>query len=292
MLIVDSQVHLWAHGRIVGPESAHHRQEDAFSKDDMLVEMDAAGVDRVIIVPPGWVAVPTGGGPNDHALLAAQERPDRFAVMGKLRLDQPETSGPLIAGWKAQQGMLGMRLVFNKEFRHLLANGTADWVWPRLEEAGIPIMVLAPGVLDDVERIAQRHPDLRITVDHMAVPRDTRGPDAFGQVPQLVAMARHPNLSVKASGMPGNSLEPYPFRDVEPYIHRVFDAYGPQRVFWGTDFTRMPCSYRQCVTHFTEELPWLAGTDEALVMGEAVCRWLGWPVPGDGSAAAAGRKRD
>jgi hypothetical protein len=30
-------------------------------------------------------------------------------------------------------------------------------------------------------------------------------------------------------------------------------------MFWGTDITRMPCSWRQCVTLFTEELPWLKG---------------------------------
>lgn len=278
MVITDSQMHLWAGGRVVTAESAHHLQSTAFTKDDALKEMDAAGVHRVIIVPPGWANVPPGGDANDHALLAAREHPNRFAVMGKLRLDQPETSRPLVATWKGQQGMLGMRLVFNKEFRHLLADGAADWVWPQLERAEIPVMLLVPNMLDHVETIAQRHPGLRITVDHMAVPRNTKGPDAFRQVPQLVALAKYPNVSVKASGMPGNSCEPYPFRDVETHIRRVFDAYGPKRVFWGTDLTRMPCSYRQCVAHFTEELSWLTGEDMELVMGKAVCQWLGWPL--------------
>ncbi len=45
---------------------------------------------------------------------------------------------------------------------------------------------------------------------------------------------------------------------------------------WGTDITRMPCSWRQCVTLFTEELPWLKGRDLELVMGRAVCDWPGW----------------
>jgi hypothetical protein len=30
---------------------------------------------------------------------------------------------------------------------------------------------------------------------------------------------------------------------------------------------------------FTEELPWLSGRDRELVMGRAVCDWLGWPLP-------------
>ena len=59
-----------------------------------------------------------------------------------------------------------------------------------------------------------------------------------------------------------------------------FDAFGPDRMFWGTDITRMPCSWRQCVTVFTEELPWLKGRDLDLVMGEALCNWVGWRLPG------------
>ena len=56
---------------------------------------------------------------------------------------------------------------------------------------------------------------------------------------------------------------------------------GPTgQMFWGTDITRMPCSWRQCVTVFTEELPWLKGRDLDLVMGEALCNWVGWRLPG------------
>jgi len=64
---------------------------------------------------------------------------------------------------------------------------------------------------------------------------------------------------VKATGAPGYSTGSYPYRNIHDDMHRIFDAFGPDRYFWGTDITRMPCSYRQCVTMFTEELPWLAG---------------------------------
>jgi hypothetical protein len=37
---------------------------------------------------------------------------------------------------------------------------------------------------------------------------------------------------------------------------------------------------RQCVTVFTEELPWLQRRDLELVMGEALCNWVGWRLPG------------
>src|SRR5208282_2752408 len=51
---------------------------------------------------------------------------------------------------------------------------------------------------------------------------------------------------------------------------------APHRMFWGTDITKMPCSWRQCATMFTDELPWLSEEDKRLIMGEALCAWWGW----------------
>ena len=79
--------------------------------------------------------------------------------------------------------------------------------------------------------------------------------------------------------MPAYSAGVYPYADVHEYIRRAYDAFGPERVFWGTDLTKLPCSYREAVTMFTEELPWLKGADREWVMGRGLCQWLGWPIP-------------
>jgi hypothetical protein len=84
-----------------------------------------------------------------------------------------------------------------------------------------------------------------------------------------------------AISRPGYAEDAYPFRSFHEHLHRCFDAFGPDRMFWGTGITRMPCSWRQCLTLFTEELPWLKGRDLELVMGEALCKWIGWPAPRD-----------
>ena len=65
----------------------------------------------------------------------------------------------------------------------------------------------------------------------------------------LLPLAKLPNVAIKATGAPGYSAEQYPFRDIHDGLRRIYDAYGPDRFFWGTDITRMPCTYRQCVTH-------------------------------------------
>ena len=95
----------------------------------------------------------------------------------------------------------------------------------------------------------------------------------------MLALARYPNVAVKLSGAPSYSTAPYPYRNIHGYLQRIFDAFGPDRCFWGTDITRMPCSWRQCVTMYTEELPWLRGRDLERVMGAAIVDWLGWKRP-------------
>lgn len=79
--------------------------------------------------------------------------------------------------------------------------------------------------------------------------------------------------------MPCYSTEGYPFRNRHRHIRRVVDAYGPRRVFWGTDLTRLRCPYRQAVTLFTEELDFLSSDGKEWIMGRGIAEWLGWPLP-------------
>ena len=103
-------------------------------------------------------------------------------------------------------------------------------------------------------------------------------PDVFSHFPELLRLAGFPNVAVKATAAPAYATDRYPFRSVHDHLQKLFDAYGPDRMFWGTDITRMPCTWRECVTMFSEELSWLQGRDRDLVMGHALCNWLGWPV--------------
>ena len=135
-----------------------------------------------------------------------------------------------------------------------------------------------PEELNVVDDIAERHPGLRIAIDHLA--RRFRATDeaAFPNMDGLVALARQRNVAVKASGMPAYTTDVYPYRRVHAYLRSTYDAFGARRMFWGSDLTKLPCSYQQAVTMFTEEIPWLVGDDLRWVTGRALCEWLGWKV--------------
>jgi L-fuconolactonase len=272
MQIVDAQVHIWAANRASRPSPTSGRSEphrhEPFSAANLLAEMDAAGVARVVIVPPSWQ-----GDRNDLALEACRQHPDRFAIMGRLDVDRPNAAA--LAIWRAQRGMLGLRFTI-RPGHAWLEDGSAAWLWSGAERHGLPIMLSCPGMLPLVDGIAERHPELRLVIDHLALAR-AKDAAAFADLPNLLALAKRPNVAAKASALPCFSSDPYPYRNLHPYIRQVFDAFGPRRLFWGTDLTRLPCSYRQAITFFTEELPFLSEADKEWVMGRGVCEWLGWP---------------
>ncbi len=271
MQIVDAQIHLWGSGL---PSNQSHWQVTHFTPEEAIALMDEGGVDAAVIHPPGWDPRST-----EMALQAVTDYPGRFAIMGALPLDRPE-SRERIAIWRHQPGMLGLRYGFLTDpAKRWLADGTLEWLWTEAEKAGVPIAMLATDSLNEIGGIAERHPGLRLTIDHLGGRGGTsqeKDAAAMTHMPALLALAKHPNVAVKATGVPHYASEPYPFPALHRYLRQVFDAFGPERMFWGTDISKMKCSWRQCVTMFTEELRWLKGRDLELVMGEAICAWWGW----------------
>ncbi|MBS0641757.1 MAG: amidohydrolase family protein [Acetobacteraceae bacterium] len=271
MQIVDAQIHTWGTGL---PSNMSHWQVTHFTPEEAIKLMDEGGVNAAVIHPPGWDPNST-----EMAFKAVRDYPGRFAILGSLKLDDPASRGR-IAGWRSQPGMLGLRYTFLHDPARLwLADGTIDWLWAEAEKAGVPIAMLATDSLREIAGIAERHPGLKLTIDHLGGRgglTTLKDDAAMTHMPQLVALAKYPNVAVKATGAPGYSSGPYPFRSMHGYLKQIYDAFGPQRMFWGTDISKMPCSWKQCVTMFTEELPWMSEADKRLVMGEAICAWWGW----------------
>jgi len=266
MPIIDAQVHLWRKGKANPPH-----QPAPYLVEDAIRDMEPAGVDGAILHPPtSWDA-----DSNEQAVEAAVQYPRRFAILGYPPLDRPE-SPALIAALKQRPGMVGARLYFNQPHnRSWPTDGTLDWLWPAAEAAQLPLALLAGDWLPALGEIAARHPRLKLAVDHMGALRGAKGEAAFPHMKELTALARYPNVAVKLTGGPYYADDAYPFKSLHKHYRAMYDAFGPRRLFWGTDITKMPCSWRECVTHF-QEIVWIPEADKKLIMGDAVCDWLGW----------------
>ena len=275
MLIVDSQIHIWQNGKM----SPQHRQIPTYSIDDALAEMASAEVDCAVIHPPSSL----GEAVNVLAVEAVRRHPHKFCILGHFDLQSPERE-KIVANWRDRPGMLGFRYTFNQPHQKTwLTDGSLDWFWAACEKHGLPVGLLASGDrIAAVGKIAERHPRLKVHIDHIGRgggASKNKDDAAYADLGNMLALARLPNVAIKLSGAPSTSSQPYPYKNIHGYLHQIVEAFGPERCFWGTDITRMPIPYRQCVMMFTEELPWLKGRDLERVMGGAFVEWLGWKRP-------------
>jgi len=269
--IVDAQVHIWAPNTPERPWPARHapHRSEPITAESLLAEMKVAGVDRAILVPPSWE-----GERNDVCLAASVKYPDRFAVMG--RLDPESTESRLqIENWRMTPGQLGLRFTFHRpSLQYLLTEGKADWLWPLAERSGVPIMMTCPfKIMHIIHDVALRYPGLKLVMDHMALLPGTKDEEAFADFNDLASCL---NVAVKTSALSCYTTDPWPHKRIHGYIRQAFDAYGPKRLFWGTDLSRLPVTYSQGVQMFTEHMDWLKGDDLEWVMGRGLRQWLGW----------------
>jgi predicted TIM-barrel fold metal-dependent hydrolase len=278
MIITDSGLHIWQAPTPERPWNlAKAHLKDPMSYEDLRVRMKEAGVDRAILVPPSFA-----GSYPEYSLEAAAKYPEQFAVMSPIPLNKPE-GRKVLENLVRQPGMLGVRLTFHHEYdESWIRDGTADWFWPVAEKMNIPVMMNAPSIHKDVGEVAQRHPNLRLILDHMGRQKGMKDEKLGPGLSPTIELAKYPNVFVKLTSTPSCSSQDYPYRNIHCHLKRLIEAFGPRRCFWGTDLSAMlgrtKCTYRQAVTMFTEEMDFLSKEDLEFVMGRGLAECLPWPL--------------
>ncbi|KUO53695.1 MAG: hypothetical protein APF78_05405 [Sphingomonadales bacterium BRH_c3] len=242
--------------------------------EEMVAAMDRAGVDGALLVPTshyGW--------DNSYSVEAARKWPERFRVVGRVEPFADDVEARMQA-WAAEPMAVGIRLLLKTEAE---ADGSSyDRILASAAENLMPVCVHCSGILPAMERMARRHPTVQLVIDHVGMhqpPMHDPGPQPLHDLPQLLAMASLPNVAVKLSGLPSLSLEPFPFRDLEKPLRQIIDAFGVERLMWGTDWTRVVhlYSYRDTVRFITES-PELDEVEKQALLGGSLRRIFGWPA--------------
>jgi predicted TIM-barrel fold metal-dependent hydrolase len=277
MVVTDAQIHLWEIERPDRPWPKDGRSTphlpNGFTAEQMLAEMDAVGVDRAVIVPPSWI-----GETNAYALEASATYPSRFAVMGRFDSEDPAFLAQLPT-WLQQPHMLGIRITFNTpHFVAGLDEGIFDPLFAGCEQYGIPLMALFSGpLLAKVPPVVEKYPGLPLIIDHMGNLTREQGPAAFAYIDLLLELVRYPNVYVKTSSAPSNSAEAFPYRDIHGFLKQMYDGFGPRRLMWGSDITRLKGTYDECLRLFRDELVFLSAEDKAWILGKSLAEVLRWP---------------
>ena len=184
MFIVDSQIHIWENAKM----SAHHRQIPTYDVNDALKEMAEAGVDAAVLHPPSTL----GEAVNVQAVEAARAHPDKFCILGHFDLQAPNRE-EIVRNWRQRPGMVGFRFTFNQPHqKSWWTDGSLDWFWAACEREKLPVGLLAGGNMAAFRAIAERHPGLKLHIDHYGRAGGgggATGAAAFADLPEMLALA-------------------------------------------------------------------------------------------------------
>ncbi len=282
MEIVDAQVHdlmpaaPWDHG---------DESKVALVCELLLAAMDAVGVSAAVVAPsPGAVA----------GAVASARHPERLARVVSLDHTSPKIDS-LVADALQAPGVVAVRQVladYRNDNADALRAGEFEPVIAAAERHQAPLFVYAPGFPADLAPIAEAHPKLTLIVDHLGLrqyPALTMDPDPWQKLPALLDLARYPRVAVKLCGAQLLAGGAYPFETVWPHLHQIVNAFGPSRLLWASDFTRLrrvapgerPGLYSDSL-NFVRDTTELSESDKALILGANARRVLSWPRPGIG----------
>jgi hypothetical protein len=103
-----------------------------------------------------------------------------------------------------------------------LTDGAMDWLWSGSRACPNPDRA------EDIESSSGGWPDrrttpsLRLLIDRFGRLRGTTDDAAHANQPALLALAKYPNVAVKNDRAPGNSSQPYLYRNIHKYIQQIY----------------------------------------------------------------------
>ena len=273
-MIVDTHLHVWQLHSEAYPWQplANVAPDYAWPLENIIEVMDKCGIDRGVLVQTSMYSFD-----NRYILDCARRYPDRFRLVGLVdpRAGTVEADMESLAG----QGVRGLRL--GPKLRADIAwynDSRADRLWQKAGQLDLILTLLVR--LDQVgpaARAIKRFPNVKVVIDHMARPDEIEDPDGrlFGD---LLALAQFEQVYVKVSALGFMSQQPYPHRDILDLVRRVFDAFGPTRLMWGTDtpMSQDPAALPEALRLIDLALPDASPEDRAEIMGGTAARLFGW----------------
>lgn len=214
----DSHIHLTS----LSPDAEHPIR-------NVLRAMDESGVERAAVVTPG-----TMGWDNEVTFGAVEARPDRFVAVIRVDLEAPDPVEKLGAG--LDRGARALRLTLFDRDDDLLDHPVLPAIAQTLQSYSAAVELHArPDQLGSAERLARQHPELSIVIDHLGRPDVAESPGDSGYA-AFRALGKYPNVVAKTPNSSFFSRMPNPYSDLRPYFEYALDAWGADRLMWGSDW--------------------------------------------------------
>ena len=294
-MIADSHCHAWQnwpYSRTVSDA------ESRGSAEALLQEMDLNGVARAVVV-----CARIGGGAggagfpneenNEYVAKFAQKYPDRLQAW----IDVDCVWRPEYHTSNAAQRLKNSVHKFGAQgVTHYVAAENDGWFrsdagrefFQTAAELKIVLsLAVYPNWLEDLRSIALSNPTLPILIHHMGLPKNSgSGPDER-DVLEIIETSKVPNIGVKVSGFHyiNSDKHNFPYPESQNLFERIFKAFGPRRLFWGSDFpaSRDFFSYSQALEVVQEHSTFLKDHEMNRILGENLVELLKNPYLPDGT---------
>lgn len=265
--IIDPHVHVWKHDARYpwAPQTTHPPSNDA-TPEMLLEQMNANGVAKTVIIQVihyRW--------DNSYLADVLKQYPKFFRGVARVNPEDPGAPDNLSLLVR-EQGFAGVRISPG-------GDASGDWIkgplmeplWQRCSDEKASMSVLTPiARVPDVAPLIEKFPDLDVIIDHMAdCPCDR--PELLRH---LLALKRYPRVFVKVSHTWSLSRQPYPYPDCQAQVKRIYDAFGPQRLMWGTDWPLVDgyCGYGKALSIIRDGMPFLNADDKDWILSKTVSR--------------------
>jgi len=235
---LDTHMHVWA-GDLKAYPFAHPYQPNfkppktAATAELLIEEMNRFGLKRCILVQTiyhGW--------DNRYLVACLKAHPQRFRGQGLIDPTDPHVADKLDY-WMTSHGLAGMRLspIYYRGKDEWMTSKPAHALWKKAEKLGAVFnFFIATQQLPKLEQMVRQYPGVKVVIDHLAR-IDLKTPDPLPEFKKLLVLAKYPNVWAKVSELCEISpSRKYPFTDTFPWVRRMYDAFGPDRLLWGTGF--------------------------------------------------------
>lgn len=229
---IDSHSHVWTSDTSAYPLKPGRRKEEmrpaSFTPRELLAHAEPAGVTRVVLIQSSFYELD-----NSYMLDSIRQYPGRFSGVAII---DPARNPRQRMNELRPHGVRGYRLRpwDAPPDKWLAAEGIAE-MWRTAADEGLAMTLLIdPPYLESAGAMCARFPRTTVVIDHFArigVDGEIREKDLAG----LCALAKHSAMYVKVSAFGALGKKQAPYTDLLPMIRRLCDAYGPERLMWGTD---------------------------------------------------------
>jgi L-fuconolactonase len=247
-----------------------------FGFDEVIPELDACGVDRVVLVQAADNAADT-----EHMRAVADASERVAGIVAWLPLDRPDELTTRIAELRGDPRVVGIRCLIHDmaDREWVLRPDVADGL-DRVSEAGwsFDYVCSNPEPLVHVPALAYRHPDLRIVIDHLGKPPIGAGEDARLAWRSLILDAAvHPNVAAKLSGLASavGGPDSWTVDTLRPIVDDALEVFGVERLMYGGDWpvSLLAGGYRRTFDGLAAALDGLSGPEREAVYGGSCRTW-------------------